>query len=469
MKQLFPVTCKCLVGFTFLLSYHSVEAKTTVNEFSGKKGEVKLLLLDPGHFHADLLQKSSNARINDSVFVYAPLGTELAQHMQRIASYNQRSEHPTSWKESVYSQNDFFAKMLSEKKGNVVVLAGNNRKKSDYIHQSVQAGYHVLADKPMAINKEQFELLKQSFAIAQKKGVLLYDLMTERYDILNIVERELIANKALFGTLQRGTTAQPAVYVESVHHFYKNVSGNPLIRPAWYYDVEQQGEGIVDVTTHLIDIVNWQCFPDVALDYTKDVTLQSATHWTTDLTLQQFSLSTQLNHFPEYLNKYVYGDFLKVYANGEIRYRIKGVNITMKVVWNYEAPKGSGDTYSSVITGSKATCMILQNKEQAFVPQLYVQKSANVSQKAFDKALDKAIKRLHQTYPFISLVKEDDKIRIDIPTDKREGHEAHFAHVAEKYFDYLALRNMPDWEVPNMLAKYYITTAALKMAEESTR
>jgi predicted dehydrogenase len=278
------------------------------------------------------------------------------------------------------------------------------------------------------------------------------------------VERELIGNTALFGVLQHGTTEQPSVYVESVHHFYKNVSGNPLIRPAWYYDVEQQGEGIVDVTTHLIDIVNWQCFPDVTLDYTKDVALVSANHWTTNLTLQQFSQSTQLNSFPDYLTKSVYGNFLQVYANGEVRYRIKGVNITLKVVWNFEAPKGSGDTYSSVINGSRATCMILQHKEQAFVPQLYIQKAAKASQKTFDKALDKAIKQLQLTYPFISLVKEDDKIRIDIPADKREGHEAHFARVAGKYFDFLVLRDMPDWEIPNMLTKYYITTNALKMA-----
>ena len=464
MKQACFVRCKYMVLCAFIISCHAVKAVKPTNEFSGKKGEVKLLLLDPGHFHADLLQKTNNAKINDSVYVYAPRGTELTQHMQRIASYNQRSEHPTSWKESVYSQNDFFQKMLSEKKGNVVVLAGNNQKKAAYINQSVLAGFNVLADKPMAINKEQFELLKESFAIAQKKGVLLYDLMTERYDILNIVERELIGNKELFGVLQHGTAEQPSVYVESVHHFYKNVSGNPLIRPAWYYDVEQQGEGIVDVTTHLIDIVNWQCFPDETLDYTKDVALVSANHWTTNLTLQQFSQSTQLNSFPDYLTKYVYSNFLQVYANGEIRYRIKGVNITLKVVWNFEAPKGSGDTYSSVINGSRATCMILQHKEQAFVPQLYIQKAAKASQKTFDKALDKAIKQLQLTYPFISLVKEDDKIRIDIPTDKREGHEAHFAKVAGKYFDFLALRNIPAWELPNMLTKYYITTTALKMA-----
>ncbi|MFQ8805711.1 MAG: putative oxidoreductase C-terminal domain-containing protein [Alistipes indistinctus] len=34
-----------------------------------------------------------------------------------------------------------------------------------------------------------------------------------------------------------------------------------MTRPAWYYDVTQQGEGIADVTTHLIDLAAWKCFP----------------------------------------------------------------------------------------------------------------------------------------------------------------------------------------------------------------
>lgn len=442
------------------------ESKPT-NEFRGKKGEVKLVVLNPGHFHADLLQKTGNDKINDHVYVYAPQGTELTQHLQRIESYNKRAENHTSWKEIVYSQDDFFQKMLSEKKGNVVVLAGNNQKKADYISRSVQAGFNVLSDKPMAINKEQFELLKQSFETAKRNRVILYDLMTERYDILNIVERELIRNKELFGDIQNGTAEKPAVFVESVHHFYKNVSENPLVRPAWYYDVEQQGEGIVDVTTHLIDIVNWQCFPNVALDYTKDVTMLSAKHWTTDITLQKFSQSTQLNQFPDYLNKYISGSLLKVYANGEMCYKIKNINIVLKVVWNYEAPAGSGDTYSSIVKGSRAICKILQNKEQSYVPQLYIQKAEHADQKIFDNVLNKTIKQLQKTYPFISLKKEDDKIKIDIPADKREGHEAHFARVAEKYLDFLVYRNMPDWEIPNMLTKYYITTSALEMAKKS--
>lgn len=436
-------------------------------KFTNAKGEVKLIVVAPGHFHADLLLKSNSDRINDTVFVYAPTGNELNQHLSRIESYNNRVENPTSWKEIIYSGNDFMNRMLTEKPGNVVLLAGNNQMKTDFILKSVEAGLNVLSDKPMAINSKNFKRLEQAFQQAKKKQVLLYDIMTERYDILNEIEKILIRDKELFGEIQKGTPDEPAVSLESTHHFYKNVSGKPLVRPAWYYDVEQQGEGIVDIATHLVDLVNWQCFPEMVLDYTKDVELVSANHWTTDLTLQQFSQSTQVNEFPEYLNKYISGDLLKVYANGEIHYKIKDVNIALKVIWNYEAPEGSGDTYSSIIKGTKAVCKIIQNKEQNYISQLYIQKIKEVNQAVFETNLKNAIKQLQETYPFITLIPENEMYKIEIPVENRESHEAHFSLVGEKYFDFLVNRDMPVWEVPNMLTKYFITTKALELAQLS--
>jgi hypothetical protein len=34
----------------------------------------------------------------------------------------------------------------------------------------------------------------------------------------------------------------------------------------------------------------------------------------------------------------------------------------------------------------------------------------------------------------------------------------------EKFLEYLKNKNMPAWEVPNMLTKYYTTTKALEVA-----
>lgn len=85
--------------------------------------------------------------------------------------------------------------------------------------ESIKAGYHVLADKPLAINPQDFKLLTEAYQLAKEKNLLLYDLMTERYDILNIIEKELLHQTELFGDLQKGSPDNPSVIMESVHHF----------------------------------------------------------------------------------------------------------------------------------------------------------------------------------------------------------------------------------------------------------
>ncbi len=127
--------------------------------------------------------------------------------------------------------------------------------------------------------------------------------MTERFEINTMLQREFSQVKKLFGELEKGTPDNPAVTKESVHYFYKFVSGNILQRPSWFMDVMQQGEGIVDVTTHLVDLVQWESFPGQVLDYNKDVALVSAKRWPTNMTLSQFNAITKQNAFPEYLKK----------------------------------------------------------------------------------------------------------------------------------------------------------------------
>ena len=88
----------------------------------------------------------------------------------------------------------------------------------------------------------------------------------------------------VFGKLEEGTPDNPSVTKESIHHFYKYVSGNILTRPAWFMDTKQQGEGIVDVTTHLVDLVQWECFPEQTLDYSLSLRLAwEPTLWPSNL------------------------------------------------------------------------------------------------------------------------------------------------------------------------------------------
>lgn len=436
--------------------------------FTGESGEIELIVLAPGHFHANLLQKSAIPQVNNSVHVYAAAeDTGLQQYLSAIESFNQREENPTRWTTSIYTGTDFLEKMVDEKKGNVVVLAGNNKEKTEYILKAVNAGLNVLSDKPMAINHDDFLLLQEAYEDAGSQEVLLYDMMTERYDMLNIIEKELINDTALFGELLQGTPEEPAVYMESIHHFYKEVSGAPLIRPAWYYDVEQQGEGIADVTTHLIDLLFWKCFPDQPIDYTRDVENITATRWATEITLDQFTKSTGAANFPDYLQKYIGNAKLKVYANGTLHFDVKNRSVGLKVIWNWQAPEGSGDTFMSVVKGTKAILKTEQNKAQNFVKQLYVQKPEELDQHEFAGNLQKAIGKIQKRYPFVTASPAgEDLYLINIPVADREGHESHFRYVAESFFNFLVNRNMPEWEKANTLAKYYITTKGVAIAKE---
>ena len=453
-----------VVLFTALIT--ACQSSEKKEEASGK---VHLITLDPGHFHAALVQKTMFNGVDSVVHVYAPEGPDVQLHLDKIQGYNTRPDDPTHWKEEVYKGPDFLDKMLSDQSksaNNVVVMAGNNRLKTDYIQKTVGAGFNVLADKPMVINASNFDKLKESFAIAEKNKVLLYDIMTERYEITTMLQRAFSRQPDVFGTLEKGTPNNPAVTKESVHHFYKNVSGSVLTRPAWFMDVAQQGEGIVDVTTHLVDLVQWECFPEQTIDYQKDINLTSARRSTTDMSLSQFKAITKQNAFPDYLKKDVVNDsILRVYSNGEINYQLRGVHAKVSVTWAYKAPEGAGDTHYSIMRGTKANLIIRQGAAQQYKPTLYIEMVGG--NKNGEAALKAALPKIQQDHPGVELKKVASGWEVIIPEKYKESHEAHFGRVTQKYLDYLKAGSLPAWEVPNMIAKYYTTTQALELAKKT--
>src|SRR5262245_19345561 len=105
---------------------------------------IHLITLDPGHFHASLVQKSAYQQVCPEVNVYAPEGDDLQQHLKRIDDFNTRAENPTHWREKVYSGPDYLERMTRDKPGKVVVISGNNTRKTEYIGFSVLSGMNVL-------------------------------------------------------------------------------------------------------------------------------------------------------------------------------------------------------------------------------------------------------------------------------------------------------------------------------------
>jgi len=451
---LLPLLCLCI-------SCEKVKQKENQANDTDK---VKLMTLDPGHFHAALVQKTMYPQVDSTIHVYAPEGPEVEDFLNKIKQYNSRQESPTAWEVKTYLGDDYLEKMISQKPGNVMVVAGKNSKKIDYILAAVKAGLNVYADKPLVINPDGFEKLKKAFEIAEEKGVLIYDIMTERFESTTMMQKQFSLLPSVFGDLIEGSSEEPAISKESVHHFFKYVSGNPLVRPAWFFDVNEEGEGIVDVTTHLVDLVQWEAFPNQIID-TSQIKMITARRWPTVLSLEEFQNVTGSQSFPEYLEKDIVKDSLNIYSNGEMVYKINGKYAKISVIWNYKAPEGTGDTHYSIMRGTKCNLIIKQGVEENFKPVLYIESSSEAD---FQETLELAVKNeIAKQFPGTSVVQiEEGRWKIVIPEQFKIGHEAHFAQVTENYLKYLKSGALPEWEVPNMITKYYTTIAAYKKAKD---
>jgi predicted dehydrogenase len=443
-------------AFAFVGSAHAKDKEATV----------QLITLDPGHFHAALVQKFMLPGVKPEVLVFAPEGDDVTQHLKRIEGFNTRKDNPTHWVEKVETGPDFLkAAVLATRaaKSTVVVISGNNARKTEYITAFINAGTNVLADKPMVIKPENYAQLEADFATAKKKGVLLYDIMTERFEITTMLQRALSQQAGLFGTLEKGTPDNPSISKISVHNFSKVVAGAQLKRPPWFFDPEQQGAGIVDVMTHLVDLVQWEAFPEVTLKAT-DAKVLKARRWATAITPEQFSRVTGAKEFPSFLNAYVKDGVLQAPANGEFTYTLKGVHAKVSVTWEFEAPPGAGDTHFSVMRGTKASLTIKQGAEQGYKPVLYVERAASISAADHEKALRAAIAVVAKTWPGIDLKAEGDHFVVTVPEKYHNGHEAHFTQVTEHFLKYLEAGKLPEWEVPNMLTKYATIMQAYELS-----
>jgi predicted dehydrogenase len=409
---------------------------------------ISLITLDPGHFHAALIQKEMYPEVSPRVHVYAPLGKDLVDHLQRVSRFNLRDEHPTAWELEVHAGPDFLERMVHERAGNVVVLSGRNRGKIDRILAAIGAGLHVLADKPWIIETADLPKLQAALDAAEAQGLVAYDIMTERYEVTSVLQRELVQDQEIFGTPLAGSIEEPGVFLESVHHLSKTVAGVTLQRPVWFFDIHQQGEGLTDVGTHLVDLVPWTLFPNQAIDYHTEVQVLAGRRWPTTLSaadLQRITgePATQV---------------LDYYCNTAISYVLRGLHVKLNVLWNFEAPPGGGDTHLAIYRGTRSRVEIRQGPEEGYRPELFVVGKT-------ERAVRQRLELLQTRFPGLDIEQKGDQSKITIPDRYRVGHEAHFAQVAGQFFEYLNNpADLPPWEKANQLAKYYVTTRGVEMA-----
>lgn len=430
--------------------------------------DVRFMAVDPGHFHAALVQKEMYSGVSERVDVYAPVGPDLTEHLNRIVAFNRRAQQPTTWAVEVHASPDFFERMLHERPGNVVVFSGRNRGKIAQIVASVKAGLHVLADKPWILKSDDLPAVGEALAEADAKGIVAYDIMTERFEATNSLQRELVNDKAVFGEIVPGTAEEPAVYMESVHYLKKIVAGAPNIRPPWFFDTAEQGEGFNDIGTHLVDLVQWTLFPDRTIDHRSDIRVLAAQRWPTSIAEQDFRSVTNEPRFPESVSASVKDGTLQYYCNTLVAYTLRGIHTKLNVIWDWEPPAGSGDTHFAFYRGTHARIEVRQIGADGFRPELYVMPASAAMKPQVLSALQARIDALQKSYPGIGVEDRGAEIRITIPDSLRVGHEAHFAQVTAAFLKYLRdRRSLPAWERPNMLAKYYVTTTGTELSRKS--
>ena len=108
------------------------------NTLAAELEKLEAEAVDPGHFHAALVQNRTYPEVAREVKVFAPDGAELDAHLKLIGSFNTRGDSPTSWKEVVFRGGDYLEAFIAAAKNGelgenpVAVFAGKNDRKGDY-------------------------------------------------------------------------------------------------------------------------------------------------------------------------------------------------------------------------------------------------------------------------------------------------------------------------------------------------
>jgi predicted dehydrogenase len=414
-----------------------------------------LAFLEPGHVHAALTQGTPHPNVREEIFVYAPPGAELDDFLALIDAFNRRPERPTAWKPVVRAGDGALERLVGDRPGDVVILAGKNDRKMAMMRRLHDAGFHVLADKPWLAGPDGLEDLRHTLS----GGPLAVEIMTGRHEITSKLTRKLVGEAEVFGGFDGEGMGKPAIEISSVHHLEKMVNGAPLRRPVWYFDVRVQGDGIADIPTHMVDQVQRlvaAASDDAAAPPALD--LIAARRWATQVPRSLFARVTGRPDFPAELDEVVAGSELSYRGNAELSFRLGAVTAALDTRWDLSEPPGGGDTHRSVIRGTRVEIRVDQSAATGFRRRLSVVPRREASRTK--AALERAITKWQGECPGLALSEAGSGWEISVPRALASGHESHFPLVLA---DFLALVERGSWPpalATDTLAKYTLLTRA---------
>ena len=412
-----------------------------------------LLFLEPGHFHAALTLRAANPRIDPTIHLYARPGPERDAFMALAGSFNARDDRPTSWNIRTHESADPERALVEERRGNVVVLAGRNRPKLGAIARLHAAGLHVLADKPWLTESAALPDLERATA----DWPLAMDIMTFRHEAAARLTQKIAADPDLLGALG-GQANEPAIDIQSVHHLLKIVNGAPLRRPSWYYDTRIQGDGLVDIQSHMADQAQWILGDGPGFLFERDYELEDAHRWSTPVPRELFEASTGLGEFPATLKPDMDAGVLQLACNGEIRYRLRGAPVRQRAEWGQREPEGGGDAHRTTVRGERAAVIARRGPETGFRAEVHV--APRDPGPGFEARLSEKLAAWEADMPGLSHRPSSLGREIIIPAAHHTPHEAHFPMVLDGFLDLLDAGSWPAALAARIRARYTLLARA---------
>jgi predicted dehydrogenase len=419
-----------------------------------------LTFLEPGHFHAALTLRERHPLVRDEIVVYVPAapggGREVVEFLDLLEAFNGRPERPTRWHPVVRAGPEPLARLVRERPGDVVILAGRNDRKMALARRLHDAGLHVLADKPWMTTAAALADVRHVLA----GGARTMEMMTGRHAATAHLAERLVREPEIFGTFQ--TDGAPAIRLASVHHLEKSVNGAPLRRPPWYFDVRVQGDGLADIPTHLVDQAQ-RFLAGQGPASNGAAELLAARRWPTPVPRALFTRVTGLADFPPELGAVVDGGVLAYAGNAELAFRLRGVGVHITTRWDLTEPAGGGDAHSATVEGTESRVRLEQGPGTGFRRRLVLEPRRGGS--AVGVALERALAAWRPEYPGLAAVAGPGGYEIQVPAGPGTAHEGQFPLVLDEFLRGLEGEPWPDERAAATLAKYELLARAFALAE----
>lgn len=417
----------------------------------------RLVFCDPGHFHAALVLRARNPRVHPQIHLYAEPGPERQAFLDLVSGFNARAAEPTDWRLEVHDGPDPLDRLIAERHGDLVVLAGRNAPKLGIIRRLHENGFHVLADKPWITTSASLGDLER----VTGGPPIAMDIMTERHDALARLRQRIVSTPSVFGVLAGESAEAPAIELGSIHHLCKQVDGRPLQRPEWYYDVVIQGDGLVDIQSHMTDQAQWLIGEDE-----HDLVIDDARRWFTEVPLAVYRESTGDAAFPDALAPEVSDGALHLACNGLIDYRLAGLRVRQRAEWRLRTPEGGGDAHTSIVRGTKARVVLRKGPETGHAAEIHIGAD---DPSALQRSLAPALDDWRREFLGLTSTPSDLGVQLLVPPGLQPSHVEHFPMVLETFLDHVESGAWPSRLASQIGTRYSLLAKARDVALTSHR